>query len=365
MNICFVVYDFFEIGGVNTVCMQLANSFVDENNIYILNLNSKKVPLSNKYNLNSKIRIETINLGSGRLLYQAIKTQGKIRKFLDRVHIDVSLLMGNYAGLFGTLAHNKKNKMIFCDHGALENQWGDKKIRIIRLISSKLSNCVVVLTDRSKQDYIRRFKIPESKVKTIYNFARITTLTNDYDVTTKKIVSIGRMTEEKGFDLLIQIAEKVLPLNLVWQWDVYGDGPLLEEYKKRVETLGLENQLHFFGNQSDAGNLIRNYALYVLPSYREGLPLVLLEAKFSMVPSISFDIQTGPNEIIRDGVNGYLVQPYDVDAMADKIQYLIDHDDVRSQFSKNQKIDDEKFNEENILEKWKHLILSVSKGENP
>ena len=105
--------------------------------------------------------------------------------------------------------------------------------------------------------------------------------------------------------------------------------------------------------------------MYVLPSYREGLPLVLLEAKFSMVPSFSFDIQTGPNEIIRDGVNGYLVQPYDVDAMADKIQYLIDHDDVRSQFSKDQKIDDEKFNEKNIIEKWKHLILSVSKGEKP
>lgn len=365
MNICFVVYDFSEIGGINTVCTQLANSFADENNIYILNLNPKKVSLSNKYNLNSKIRIETINLVNGRLLHQAIRAQGKIRKFLNRVHIDVSLLMGNYAGLFGTLAHNKKNKMIFCDHGALENQWEDKKIRIIRLVSSKLNDCVVVLTDRSRWDYIRRFKIPESKVKTIYNFAKIAALMNDYNVTTKKIVSIGRMTEEKGFDLLIQIAEKVLPLNLEWQWDVYGDGPLLEEYKKRVETLGLENQLHFCGNQSDAGNLIRNYALYVLPSYREGLPLVLLEAKFSMVPSISFDIQTGPNEIIRDGVNGYLVQPYDVDAMADKIQYLIDHDDVRSQFSKDQKIDSEKFNEKNILEKWKYLILSVSKGENP
>ena len=43
----------------------------------------------------------------------------------------------------------------------------------------------------------------------------------------------------------------------------------------------------------------------------------------------------------------------------------MDHDDVRSQFLKNQKIDGEKFNEKNILEKWKYLILSVSKGENP
>lgn len=122
MNICFVVYDFSEIGGVNTVCTQLANSFADENNIYILNLNPKKVSLSNKYNLNSKIRMETIDLVNGRLLHQAIRAQGKITKFLNRVHIDVSLLMENYAGLFGTLAHNKKNKMIFCDHGALENQ---------------------------------------------------------------------------------------------------------------------------------------------------------------------------------------------------------------------------------------------------
>lgn len=73
----------------------------------------------------------------------------------------------------------------------MENQWEDKKIRIIRLVSSKLNDCVVVLTDRSKQDYIRRFKIPESKVKTIYNFAKIAASMNDYEVTTKKIVSIG------------------------------------------------------------------------------------------------------------------------------------------------------------------------------
>ena len=63
--------------------------------------------------------------------------------------------------------------------------------------------------------------------------------------------------------------------------------------------------------------------MYVLPSYREGVPLVLLEAKISMVPSISFDIQTEPNEIIRDGVNGYLVQPYDVDAITGKTEFCV------------------------------------------
>ena len=57
----------------------------------------------------------------------------------------------------------------------------------------------------------------------------------------------------------------------------------------------------------------------VLPSYREGLPLVLLEAAACGLPMISFDIATGPNEIIRDKINGSLIPPYDCEKMADEI----------------------------------------------
>jgi glycosyltransferase involved in cell wall biosynthesis len=91
----------------------------------------------------------------------------------------------------------------------------------------------------------------------------------------------------------------------------------------------------------------------------EGLPMVLLEAKSQGLPIVSFDIETGPSDIVRDGVNGYLVESGNTDAMAEKICNLIESPSLRASFSENSGLDMEKFDEENIVKQWETLITDL------
>ena len=93
-----------------------------------------------------------------------------------------------------------------------------------------------------------------------------------------------------------------------------------------------------------------------MTSYYEGLPLVLLEAQQYKLPIVSFNCPTGPSEIIRDGVNGFLVDNYDVDGMVEKISELIENEALRKSFSNNTLLDIEKFSKEKIIQQWLDLI---------
>ena len=104
----------------------------------------------------------------------------------------------------------------------------------------------------------------------------------------------------------------------------------------------------------------KNAAIYVMTSLQEGLPMVLLEAKSNTLPLISFDIQTGPGEIICDGVNGYLIPAYDIKAMAEKICELIEDEKKRLKFSTNAQLDIEKFSKEVIIKKWEDVINKIT-----
>ncbi len=96
--------------------------------------------------------------------------------------------------------------------------------------------------------------------------------------------------------------------------------------------------------------------MYVLTSYREGLPLVLLEAKANHLPSVSFDIVSGPAEIIEDGIDGILVPPYDTERMAEEIYKLLTDRERRVEMSEHCSDNQKEFEREKILNQWKALI---------
>ena len=103
---------------------------------------------------------------------------------------------------------------------------------------------------------------------------------------------------------------------------MYGTGETFDDIKALVEKEGLDGQLKLMGNNPNVLSLYRNYSIFVLPSYREGLPLVLLEAKANRLPIVSFNIDTGPCEMVEDGINGFLIEPYDTDKMAESFLSL-------------------------------------------
>ena len=104
----------------------------------------------------------------------------------------------------------------------------------------------------------------------------------------------------------------------------------------------------------------QDYGIFALTSLREGLPMVLLEAKAFSVPLVSFDVETGPSEIIVDGHDGFLVPCYDCDVFAEKLAALMDDDSLRARFSEASQETVQKFSEDCVYEDWKSAIKQLT-----
>lgn len=138
-------------------------------------------------------------------------------------------------------------------------------------------------------------------------------------------------------------------------------GPAFNEVKGKIIEYNLENNVILKGatNPILLYNQYSNYIIFVLTSYREGLPLVLLEAKANKLPIVSFDIETGPNEIVENNVNGFLIEKYNIKEMAIRINELLKNKELRQKFSNNTYKNINKFKQDTIINEWINLINSI------
>ena len=118
----------------------------------------------------------------------------------------------------------------------------------------------------------------------------------------------------------------------------------------------MERNIILTGSVKGMEKAYRSASMYVMTSEMEGLPMVLLEAKSYGLPIVSFDIMTGPSEIVRDSINGYLVESSDITAMADRICKLIEQPLLRKQFSDATALDMDKFEKGEIIRRWENLL---------
>ncbi|BED92477.1 MAG: glycosyltransferase [Candidatus Paraimprobicoccus trichonymphae] len=273
--------------------------------------------------------------------------------------IDILFMVGHYIPIFVFLVKFFiKSKIVFCDHGSLINQIEDKKTKLFRKIACKMSDKIIVLTKRNLKDYIKIFKVKSEKIDFIYNFIDENTYkcVYNYNLESRFIISAGRFSVEKGFNMLVEVANKVFKIHKNWQWHIFGDGPEFESIQNKILKYKLEKNLILKFKVDDLNKIYKNYSLFVLTSYREGLPMVLLEAKANKLPIVSFNCLTGPAEIVKNDINGFLINCYDKNEMADKINTLVENKILRKKFSENSYVDIEKFDKNIIIKKWENLI---------
>lgn len=355
-NIVLLVYDITVIGGVENIAKQLANSFSKYYKVHLVSLCCKNHEYKN--DSLSNISITYIANDDLQLRYLITKYRKKLLDVINNINPSCVLFMGTNAAIVGSVSILKKYKTIYCDHGAIINQLDNKFVTFLRFLAYKLSSITVTLTEKSRNDYIKFFKANNKKILQIYNAIDLKEINRfvDYNKNSNKIISVGRLSKEKGFDLLIEIATFLKNMNNDWSWDIWGDGPLKDEIYSKIVKNQLENHVYLKGSTDNLNNLYNDYCMLVLPSYREGLPLVLLEAKANKLPIVSFDINTGPSEIIKDNINGFLIEPYDTYNMALKINQLLSSCTKRIEFSNNSYMDIDKFKLENIISQWLEII---------
>lgn len=181
------------------------------------------------------------------------------------------------------------------------------------------------------------------------------------NVERKKIIYLSRIDCWKGHKFLINSFSLISKKYPNWSIDIYGQSqpPQLEyELKTLVNSLNLENQIHFCGITKDPYKIFLNYDFCVFPSYFEGFPNGLSESLSVGLPAIGLKGASGVNELIIDNVNGFLVDDSYFE-FANKIEILICDRKLRSIFSKNAIALMRSYDLEIIKEKWIDLISSV------
>ena len=181
----------------------------------------------------------------------------------------------------------------------------------------------------------------------------------------KLAVSLGRLVPQKGYDLLLEAFASVVRSVPDARLEIWGDGPLAADLHNRVIEAGSSNHVHLAGETRDPATAIRRGGVFVLSSRIEGFPNVLLEAMALGKPVISFDCTFGPGEIIRDGVDGILVAPGDVDAMASGIVALMTDRERAAALGEAASEVRTRFGFAEILARWSRLVDGTAKIGTP
>ncbi|EPL1075694.1 glycosyltransferase, partial [Pluralibacter gergoviae] len=176
------------------------------------------------------------------------------------------------------------------------------------------------------------------------------------EVFNKVALAVGRLDEQKGFDILLSIWSRFIVENPGWKLMIAGDGILKNDLLNQSRELNIENSVNFLGLVHNIDEYYKNSDILLMTSRYEGLPLVLLEAKSWSLPCIAFDCPTGPSEIISNGKDGFIVPMHDENQFLNKLNKLAKDHDIRNEFSANTFYTSRKFERDNIINLWKSLI---------
>lgn len=245
-------------------------------------------------------------------------------------------------------------KWISWDHFNYSYAKGKQRQEALRLIQES-ADCLVLLSKADRETYLQETSFKPEFLKQIYNPLSFEV---DHPIAhrgQKKVLAMGRIAPQKGFDLLLK--SWLLVEKSVHDWTLeivcgYGDYKALESEAKSMGCMNVSCT----GPTSDVQSKMSESSIFALSSRFEGFGLVITEAATCSVPTVSFDCPCGPNEIISDGEDGFLVPQEDVEQFAQKLLMLIKDDVLRIKMGVQAYENSRRFSIENILPQWKELI---------
>lgn len=207
--------------------------------------------------------------------------------------------------------------------------------------------------------------LPKSKRAVIYNpiivkdDGQTDELPGEVDPDKNWLVSMGRLTEQKGFDLLLQAFQQIVPKYPNWQLIIMGKGELRQELEQMRDDLGLSGKVVFTGALSNPFTVLKQGQLFVMASKNEGFPMAHGEALACGLPVIATDCPSGPSEMIRHNIDGLLVPNQDLEAFAVAMDDLMSNEDKRKQFAAKAPEVTSRFSLDAIVAEWETLIKQL------
>ncbi|MEX9912188.1 glycosyltransferase family 4 protein [Providencia huaxiensis] len=354
-KICFFIANINGFGGTERVTSIISNELSKKDyEVHILSLHNGLTPF---FHLSKNIISSQLSNKKTNILSLPL-TILKLNSYLKNNKIDILITVESMLFLYSLPATlNLKIKNICWEHFNYNVTLGKKSRHLARKLAARYANNVITLTNGDKKLWKESTKC-NAKLQTIYNPITIDK-PKEINLNKEKILlAVGRLTHQKGFDLLLKSWKKVSLEANDWTLKIVGEGEDNKKLRDLIKGLDIKNvELH--SKTKNISSYYQEASFFVMSSRFEGFGLVLAEAQSYGLPAVSFDCPMGPSEIIEHNQSGWLCEPENINSLASTMLTAINSKkniNIYKLLSDNSIKNAENFTLERIINHWESLI---------
>lgn len=347
MKIVLLIGDITTGGGTQRVVSNLANAFCEYYEVELLSIyQTNETPA---FPLNHKVKLNFLHHKERGMV------RGKFYKLIDKFY-ESYLLKKRYQNciiIYNNMPHypifkNKNTHYLYILHER-QKKFRTKYKYYDALIAINLEQKALLEKHHKNVIYIPNFlpKMPDA-------------ITNHQQ---KVVLFLGRFSKEKGGFRLIDIWKKVQEDGEFKDWKliIVGEGVQKEQIEDKIKALHLSTSIIIKPFTKEVEKEYLSASIYAMTSHKEGFGMVLIESASYALPSVAFDITSGPSDIIENEKSGFLIEDGNLQEFAKKLQLLMRDENLRKTMGENAKIHTKKhFSKELVLQKWQDLFHSLS-----
>ena len=351
MNIVLFINSLSNSGGTEKVSTLLANNLAQDNNVlFISRLKSHPFFVLDK-------NIKYIYLGK--------ENENIFLNYLKYIFLIVRLLKKNkidkWIDVSTSLSLISVPCKLFChfeiyawEHFNLTWEWNWLTAKMSRYLACHFAKNVVVLTQTDKARFQEKYKT--NNIVCVPNPVSIKKVVKS-DEEAKIVLSIGRHTYQKGQDMMLDMWYLTKCRHEGWRLKIVGSGELEAELRNQIGRLNIGDSVEMLPVTNNVERLYAEASVFILTSRWEGLPLALIEAISAGLPIVSFDCETGPRDVVEDSLNGYLIDCFDINEFAQKLDGLCVDREVRMKFAEQSVVKSRDFSPTTFYEDCDRLLL--------
>ena len=306
------------------------------------------------YSVDKRITIHRLgfeNQGKIQKIISEIRTLFKLRRLLLKYKPDSILSFMEKYNAFCVIASAFTGTNIYVSDRSNPLKAVSARIELLRIITYRHANGIIAQTQLAKETLARKTKnrnisVIPNPIKKVKCFP---------DVCREKIIlNIGRLVPEKGQKYLIDAFSKLD--NHEWKLVILGEGKLRTDLERQIAQLNMESKVELIGTTEDVDIWFARASIFAFSSVSEGFPNALAEAMSAGLPCVSFNCNAGPGDLITHGVNGFLVEPMNVQSFTKRLSELVANEELRNHIGNEAKSINERLSLQKISNEFYNMI---------
>jgi len=353
-KICFFINNVSNSGGTEKITILTANYLAKSGfDVTILTIEPF---IESFFKINSNVSVETLGIARKGNIKRRLKIGYAVNKFISMKGFEFFVAVDSLIFIYLLQSIlSRRCKFICWEHFNFNINLGVRLRTVSRCLASVLADRIIVLTERDKERWKTFLPWCKNKIKVFYNTSSYPVSKNIYDVKNKVVLAVGRLTHQKGFDLLIDAWSEIAKQHCDWKLIIVGYGDSHSALQDKIIDLNVDSQVEIIPPTLAINEYFSTAGVFCMSSRFEGLPLVLIEAQAFGLPTVAFDCDCGPSEVITED-SGYVVPFGDVSAFSKSLSTLLSNDTLRLKMSKSTRENATQFTTEAYLNRWLQML---------